>query len=151
MADKIKDLHKTYDVVFFDVPPTFNRLIASAYLACTTIIIPTFPEKLSIESIGLTIDDIEIEAEKYEAKVPNIHILLNKFNPSRRASKDAFQVLAELYSDKLLPFSIKESADLQNSTDQGKTIFDGYYDKSLRESVTNLANTISRTVKKVSK
>lgn len=133
-----------YDFIFFEVPPTFSRLITAAYLTSEIVVMPTFPDTWSLESIALTIEDIKEDAKRFEAHIPEIKILLNKFNPTRKASKEAWSYLAQTYPDLFLPFQIKESAELQNSINDGACIFDlrriGTQD--VRESISLLADLI---------
>lgn len=115
---------ESYDLILFEIPPTFSRLISSAYLTSDLVVMPTFPDSWSLESIDLTIEDITEDAEKFECSVPDIKILMNKFNPTRTASKEAWAELTKHHPERILPFQVKDSAELQNTINNGISVFE---------------------------
>lgn len=141
LRDKMKGLEE-YDLILFDIPPSFSRLISSAYLTSDLIIMPTFPDSWSMESLQLTLDDLEEECSQFEAKVPEVKVIMNKFLPDRKASKEAWKVLMENFSDYLLPFHIKESAGLQNTINDGISIFESSKYPEIKEALNSLSSVI---------
>lgn len=131
-----------YDLILFDVPPTFSKIISSAYLTSDLVIVPTFPDVWSLESVQLTIDDIKEDSDTFDAKMPDIKILMNKFNPSRRASQDAWKALIEDYKTLVLPFQIKESAQLQNSINEGYGIIETNANRNIKDQIDQLSQFI---------
>jgi len=140
--NKMEGLFDIYDLILFEVPPTFSNIIASAYISSEMVIMPTFPDSWSLESVMLTLEDIKEECDKWSVPVPKINVLLNKYRPDRSASKDAWNVLINDFSDMVLPFQIRESADLQNAINEGKSIFEIRASKVVKESITELADFI---------
>ena len=141
LKDKMEGLDK-YDLIMFEIPPTFSKIISSAYLTSDLVVMPTFPDAWSIESIQLTIDDITEDAKTFEASTPEIRVLMNKFNPSRTASKEAWEQLINTYKNLVLPFQIKDSADLQNSVNNGLSVFETKCMREVREIIKTLADFI---------
>ncbi|RLA59954.1 MAG: hypothetical protein DRQ88_12075 [Epsilonproteobacteria bacterium] len=131
-----------YDLILFDVPPTFSKIISSAYLTSDLVILPTFPDVWSLESVQLTIDDIKEDSEAFEAAMPEIKILMNKFNPNRKASQDAWKILIEDYKTLVLPFQIRESAQLQNSINDGFGIIETRANRNIKEQIDQLSQFI---------
>lgn len=148
MDEKLKGLEEEYDLILFEVPPTFSNIIASAYITSDIVVIPTFPDSWSIESVMLTLEDVEECANKWSRKVPEMKILLNKYRPDRTASKDAWETIMKEFGSYVLPFQIKESADLQNSINDGKTIFESKSPKIVREAITMLGDYVCPLVEK---
>lgn len=148
MDEKLKGLEEEYDLILFEVPPTFSNIIASAYITSDIVVIPTFPDSWSIESVMLTLEDVEECANKWSRKVPEMKILLNKYRPDRTASKDAWETIMKEFGSYVLPFQIKESADLQNSINDGKTIFESKSPKIVREAITMLGDYVCPLVQK---
>jgi len=142
LSGKMGGLSEKYDLIMFDVPPTFSKIISSAYLTSELVVMPTFPDAWSMESIQLTIDDIAEDAETFEAKTPEIRILMNKFSQNRTASKDAWSELIKNHQDRVLPFQIKDSADLQNSINNGVSVFEMKAAREVRDSIVSLADFI---------
>lgn len=122
-----------YDLILFDVPPTFTRLISSAYLTSDIVVMPTFPDAWSIESLQLTIDDINDDCEQFDSEKPEIKILMNKYRSDRTASKEAWNTLSKEFGQYLLPFQIKESAHLQNLVNEGLSLFEKGSNKDIKE------------------
>jgi len=113
-----------YDLILFDVPPTFGDLITSAYLTSDLVILPTLPDIWSLESIDLTLADIRDACDEFGASAPDCRVILNRQAPARSATRDAESELAENYADLLLPFPIRESAAVQNAINEGGSVFD---------------------------
>lgn len=129
-----------YDLVLFDVPPTFSRLISSAYLTSDIVVMPTFPDAWSIESLQLTIDDIHEDCDEFDCPIPEIKVLMNKFLSDRKASKDAWSVLSSDFGKYLLPYQIKESASLQNCVNEGLSLFETGSHADIKEAFSSLCN-----------
>lgn len=140
IKNKLKGLTDVYDLILFEVPPTFSNIIASAYIASDVVVIPTFPDSWSLESVMLTIEDIQEESSKWQIKTPEIKVILNKFRPDRTASKDAWEMMMREFGSYVLPFQIKDSADLQNSINDGKSLFEIRSPKIIKESIAMLAD-----------
>ncbi len=124
VSDKIKKLKETYDLILLDLPPNFSTLTAACYLASDLVIQPCFPNIYSVESIELTNDDIKEACEKYDAKVPEIKILLNAFRSTEKASRETRHVLEDDFKDHLLPFEIGKYQDVSNLINEGQSVID---------------------------
>ncbi len=133
-----------YDLILFEVPPTFSNIIEAAYIASNLVIMPCFPDAWSIESCMLTDEDIQDSCEKWGIEVPQRKILLNRFNDKRKASQDAWDVLTKKFAGQVLPITIKDTAELQNSINNGHSIFDKGVraSRELKESFRSLSNLI---------
>lgn len=143
MKRKLEGLEE-YDLVMFEVPPTFSNIIEAAYIASNLVVMPCFPDAWSIESCMLTDEDIEESCEKWGVDSPQRKILLNRFNEKRKASQDAWNVLTEKFAGQVLPYTIKDTAELQNSINNGNSIFDKGVraSKDLKENFKSLSNLI---------
>ena len=67
---------------------------------------------------------------------------MNKFLPDRKASQEAWQVLVKNFGDYLLPFQIRESAGLQNTINEGISIFESKKHPEIKESLNSLSRII---------
>lgn len=143
MTKKLEGL-EGYDLIMFEVPPTFSNIIEAAYIASDIVIMPCFPDAWSIESCALTDEDIRESSEKWNVKNPEIRIILNKYSENRNASKDAWSTLLKEFGDQVLPMKIKDTAELQNSINNGQSIFDKGVkaSKALKESFSELSSFI---------
>ena len=141
LKDKMEGLDK-YDLILFDIPPTFSRLISSAYLTSDIVVMPTFPDSWSIESLQLTIDEIEEDCRKFDCDTPDIKILMNKFLPERKASKEALEVLSKNFGEYLLPYQIKECAALQNFVNDGFSLFEKSGNVEIKDSFRSICHVV---------
>lgn len=141
MQRKMKGL-EDYDLILFEVPPTFSNIIEAAYITSDIVVMPCFPDAWSIESCMLTDEDIRESCEKWSAQIPEIRVVLNKYNENRNASKDAWSNLLKVFGEQVLPMKIKDTAELQNSINSGNSIFDKGVkaSKILKESFSELSN-----------
>lgn len=149
LRDRLQGLEEKYDLILFDLPPTFTRIVASAYLASDLVILPCTPSNFSVEGLGLTMGDLEEDAEDFDAEMPEVKILINMFRHNRKASMDIRSVLASNYGDKLLPFCVKESAEIQNIVNENESIYDVRISPDLRSNFDELAHFVCPLTDKV--
>jgi chromosome partitioning protein len=128
----IKPIQNRYDIIFFDVPPTYGRLIESAYCTATKIFLTTDPSAFGVEAALMTQQDIETSCEEFDVRLPEIKVLMTKYNSQRKASKDAWELLLTTFKDSVLPLNIRDSAEVQNSINDGKTIFETKTSQDIR-------------------
>ena len=140
MKEKLESIrHLGFDTIFMDLPPTFSTLSASCYLATTMTILPTDSSAWGIEGVMLTYEDILEECKKFEANVPEIKILMNKFSPNRKASVDAWRTMIIEFGGKVLPFQVKESTALMNANNEGLSIFETRCPTDIKNAIDELA------------
>lgn len=131
IKDRLSDLD--YNLIILELPPSFTTLTGSAYLAADLIILPCTPNVYSLESVALTIEAIDALAKEFECSERNYKVLMNQYNSSRVASQDIIKSLLDNYKSKVFPFYIRESADIANATNAGRSVFDIKCSKNIRE------------------
>jgi chromosome partitioning protein len=124
VQEKIKSLKESVDLIIFDLPPNFSPLTASCYLSCDLVVMPSFPNVYSLESIELTMADINELCKKYDAKKPELKILLNAFRDSERASRETRHHLESNLKEELIPFEIRKYQDVSNLINDGHSVLD---------------------------
>ena len=124
ISEKIATLKENFDLILFDLPPNFSTLTASCYLACELIIMPSFPNVYSLESVELTMADIEEVATEYDARKPEIKILLNAFRSTEKASREVRHALESDFKEHLLPFEISKYQDVSNLINEGLSVLE---------------------------
>lgn len=144
ISNKIKNIRKKYDVVFFDVSSWYARVTESAYITSDLVIIPTLPDANSIESVGTTIEDIEESCTEFDCQLPIIKALMNKYeNEGIISSDDGWKTLTSEHRGIVLPFQIKDAKAFQNASNKGLSIFENKAPKIAKENIVDLANVIS--------
>ena len=124
ISEKIASLKENFDLILFDLPPNFSTLTASCYLACELVIMPSFPNVYSLESVELTMADIEEVAAEYDAEKPETKILLNAFRSTEKASREVRHALESDFKEHLLPFEISKYQDVSNLINEGLSVLE---------------------------
>ncbi|RYE56619.1 MAG: ParA family protein [Sphingobacteriales bacterium] len=127
LSSKMKILREKYDLILFDLPPSFNKLCASSYLTSDVVICPVNSDVFSLDSLNLTIEDIESACTEFEANMPPIYVLKNRFaadHMRRKASKVTSAELNRDFAESLLPMQIRASATIENCLNAGITLYD---------------------------
>ena len=138
----IKDMN--FSTIFLDIPPTYSRIAESCYLAADLVILPTDPSAWGLEGVMLTHEDIISSCNEFELKnKPEIKILMNKYNPSRIATKEAWESMLQNFKEMVLPITVRESADIQNATNLGLSIFQTKCSQEVRVSIDELCNILA--------
>lgn len=130
IKDKLEKLN--YNLIILELPPSFTALTGSAYLAADLIVLPCTPSVYSLESVALTIEAVDVLAKEFECPEKSYKILMNQYNSGRVASQEIIGSLLDEYKSKVYPFYIKDSADIANATNSGKSIFDMKCSKDIR-------------------
>lgn len=128
-----------YDLILWELPPSFSNLSTAAYLASDKVIIPCTPNIHALESVQLTIKALKELSEQFSIDPIPYHIILNMFNPHRSASQDSLHLLKDEHSEQLLPWTIRESAEVQNAINAGLSLFEVKGSKELRQNLDALA------------
>lgn len=131
VREKLEPLR--YQYIFLELPPSFTTLTGSAYLAADLIVIPCTPNIYSLESVALTMRAIDELSDEFDCPQRNYRVLMNQYNAKRVASQEVAQTLAKLYAQQVLPFQIRESAEIANATNAGLTVFEARVSPSLRD------------------
>ena len=131
IKDKLEGLN--YNLILLELPPSFTSLTGSAYLAADLVVLPCTPSVYSLESVALTIEAINSLAHEFEVPQREFKILMNEYNSTRVASQQITKVLLDTYKSMVFPFYIKESSDVGNATNAGRSIFEVKCSKAIRE------------------
>jgi chromosome partitioning protein len=127
LKKKLHSLQEQYDLIIFDLPPSFNRLCVSAYLTADSILCPVNPDIFALQTLGLTLEDIDEACEEWEVPKPQIHVLKNRFKaPGARslASTDIGCELDRDFADLLLPIQVKSTDSVTNCLNGGHSLYD---------------------------
>ena len=124
LNQKLSGMREYYDFIFLDLPPSYQTLQQTAYLTADQIIFPINNDVFSLDSLALTIEDIEETCKDFDANMPDYKILRNRYSKGRRNTRETTSELMQEYGDKVLPFQIKNSAAIENAINDGKMIFD---------------------------
>lgn len=138
LRKKMIGLLEIYDLILFDLPPSFTRLCAAAYLTSDIVVCPVNSDTFSVDSMHLTKEDIEEACAEFEVPVPQMFVLKNRFSAEnlkrkRRASKETSAELNKEFADMMLPFQIRAGACIENCLNDGITLYDASRETGLEE------------------
>lgn len=128
-ALKKKDI---YDYIIIDTNPFINKSLYSALVASDEVLIPTEADRYSIQGLARlkqTIDNVRI---KHNPDLKIAGLLLTKFNPRARLSKEVkagLEDVAKMYDTILFNTTIRSSQKVRDSQSVRKTLI-GYAPKS---------------------
>jgi chromosome partitioning protein len=142
MSGYMDQVEENYDLIIFDIPPTYTKITESAYLAANLIILPYDSSTFSIEGVVLTYEDLLESMKEFDVKDIEIKVLMNKFQGTTIASKDALATMGKEMGDKFLPFSIRNSSDAVTVINEGRNLFEGKANPELRSNIETLCDFI---------
>ena len=114
IANPISQLLQKFDLIVCDCPPALSHLTHSIYLAVDRIIAPVKPDvysKIGLEQVFNQWNEITHEYKK----APEINVLINLYDPRKKASTAYLQELFAKYSKYMIPNLIKYSADFDST------------------------------------
>lgn len=115
----------SYDVVLIDTMPANNNLVFNAMVAAESVLIPMEPEKLAVESLQLTLEDIAQARESgLNPKLNVLGVLLTRVKKGRTLHREYSDQIRQVFGEELPIFNtiIYDSIRFPESQDRGKTV-----------------------------
>ena len=72
------ELEKSYDYIVVDCPPSLDVLTDNALLATRNVIIPTYPEELSVQGLDLLFDQVDELEQWHETEIRKLGLIANR-------------------------------------------------------------------------
>lgn len=116
-------LSSDHDFIFIDCPPSSGVLVANTLFAVNEILVPMTSDYLALQGLSHLMGTIK----RFETSLKKrylIRLLLSRYIPSRRLSKDVLETMKKYFSGQILPTPIRETAFLAECPSFGKTIFE---------------------------
>ncbi len=111
------------DFVFIDCPPSSGILVANALFAADELLVPMTSDYLALQGLSHLMGTIR-KFESVLNKQYRFYLVMSRYNPSRRLSKDILDILQKYFPGKILATGIRETALLAECPSFGKTIFE---------------------------
>lgn len=119
-----KALHENLqdqDYVFIDCPPSSGVLVANALFAADEILIPMTSDFLALQGLSHLMGTIK-RFEKALRKQYNILLVVSRYAPGRRISRDVLKTMLKYFPNQVLATTIRETGLLAECPSAGKTI-----------------------------
>lgn len=114
IANPINELASAFDLIICDCPPALSHLTHAIYLAVDRIIAPVKPDvysKLGLDQVFNQWNELSLEYKK----VPEISVVINMYDPRKKASTACLQDFFANYSKYIIPTLIKQSAEFEST------------------------------------
>lgn len=121
-----KALHESLvdqDFVFIDCPPSSGVLVANALFAAEEILVPMTSDYLALQGLSHLMGTI-YKFEKALQKHYKLSLVMSRYIPTRRLSKDVLNTMQKYFPAKILATPIRETALLAECPSFGKSIFE---------------------------
>jgi chromosome partitioning protein len=143
-AENVNSLRDQYDYIFIDVPPSFLGLpLISAMCATTDVIGLLEPTKFSSDVVGDFIQKVTSIKESYNPTM-NFHgFIINKFRGTSKRHKERVELWQNELGDELIANPIKIASWIEDRTEDGEPIFEGFTNTHQKSSSTNLVAAIT--------
>jgi chromosome partitioning protein len=115
----------TYDVVLIDTMPTNNTLVFNALVAAESVLLPMEPEKLAVESLQLTLEDIATARETgLNPQLTVLGVVLTRVKKGRTLHREYSDQIRQVFGEELTIFNtvIYDSIRFPESQDRSKTV-----------------------------
>ncbi len=112
-----------YDVVLFDCPPMFGIIVANVLMAVDEALIPINGDYLSLNGFAKLLATMK-RFEPFREKPLECWVVLSRFHPRRRISRDVIARLAKHMPGRVLATAVRESVVLTECPSMGRTIFE---------------------------
>lgn len=119
----LSTLSSSHDFVLIDCPPSSGVLVANTLFAVNEILVPMTSDYLALQGLSHLMGTIK----RFEASLKKkylIRLMMSRYIPSRRLSKDVLGTMKKYFSGQILPTPIRETAFLAECPSFGKTIFE---------------------------
>lgn len=123
LALALNELNKSYDYVIVDCPPSLDMLTDNALLATRNILVPTYPEELSVQGFDLLFDQIEELEQWHEVEINEIGLIANRIENNNEA-REFLDLFHENFGKVWEIWEVRKRVALQRAIAQShKSIF----------------------------
>ena len=119
----LEKMSQDQDFVLFDCPPSAGLLVANAIFAADEALIPLSADHMSLNGLVMMLKTLK-KFEPYLSKPLTQWIVLNRFFPRRKLSKEIAEKLQTHFPDQLLEIPIREAAAIAECPGVGRTVFE---------------------------
>ena len=124
----LKPIHKRYDYVLIDCPPSLNLLTVNALVAADAVMIPMQCEYFALEGLSALVDTVRKVREALNPKLRIEGLLRTMFDGRNTLSNEVSEQLQKHFGDKVYSTIIPRNVRLAEAPSYGKAVM--YYDAS---------------------
>ncbi len=121
LASKLSRLHKAYDYVIIDCPPSIGLLTFNALAAANETIIPVDPSFFSLHGLHKVRETIELVRDEIGHEI-HVRILANNYNSRTNFCRDILYEIENFHGDSMLKTTIGHTVKLKEAASRGQSI-----------------------------
>lgn len=139
------ELDRKYDYIIVDCPPSLDILTDNALLATQNVLIPTYPEELSVQGIELLFDQIDELEEWHDVEIRKLGLIADRITRNNEAD-EYLDLFEENFGALWNIWQIRERVALQRATSQGRgSIFTHDEECDMAAEFADIAQTLDET------
>ncbi len=120
----LKDVKRSYDVIFFDCPPTLGLLTVNALVAADYALLSAEAQYFAMQGVEQALEVVELARESLNPDLEWLGVVFNIADMRTIHSRDAYNALREEFKDKVFDTSIRQSIAYAESAERGVSILD---------------------------
>jgi chromosome partitioning protein len=138
----LDELDHSYDFIIVDCPPSLDLLADNALLATKNVLIPTYPEELSVQGFDLLFDQIEELERWHEVEIRELGLIANRIENNNEAD-EYLDLFHDSFGEMWNVWEVRKRVSLQRSIAQGEGSIFGHDEASdMQEVFTTIAQTL---------
>jgi chromosome partitioning protein len=121
LKQAIESLHKPYDYIIIDCPPSLGLLTFNALMASTEVFIPIEMSVFSLHGTGKLLEILDLVRTKTGHEI-RVKVLATLFDGRTRMANEVLRDMEEHFRDSLFSTTIHASVRLREAAAQGKPV-----------------------------
>jgi chromosome partitioning protein len=122
LKSKLGDIHRNYEYIFVDCPPSLGLLTINALTAADTVLIPIQCEYYALEGLSQLLNTIHLVQKNLNKNLSIEGVLLTMYDHRLNLSQQVAEEVQEYFKDKVYKTIIKRNVRLGEAPSFGKPI-----------------------------
>src|SRR5215204_7762167 len=123
LRDRIENIRKDYDLIFFDTPPTLGIITVNALVAATHVLIPIQSSYFALEGTDDLLETIEKIKVRANPQLQILGALITMYDKRTTLAKDIYEQIQQVFGNKVFETVITKSVRLEESPAYRESIF----------------------------
>jgi chromosome partitioning protein len=139
------ELDRAYEYIIVDCPPSLDILTDNALLATENVLIPTYPEELSVQGLDLLFDQVDELEQWHDTTIRKLGLIANRIETNNEAD-EYLDLFEEKFGALWDVWQIRKRVVLQRAITQGHgSIFTHDEDCDMAAEFESIARTLDET------
>ena len=120
----LKDVKRSYDLVFLDCPPTLGLLTVNALVAADYAMLSAEAQYFAMQGVEQALEVVDLARDSLNPDLEWLGVVFNIADMRTIHSRDAYHALREEFGDKVFDTTIRQSIAYAESAERGVSILD---------------------------